>query len=103
MLLYYIILGETISHLLTQWFVGESDGRTRAEIDAELANNPLWVQIVTHRVFALIFVSTVSLKDIFKTHLEELRGLSYFFLVIVFLLIFLLLLELIEDQKNGNT
>ena len=36
MLLYYIILGETIGHLMTQMIVGESNGRTQEEMDAAL-------------------------------------------------------------------
>ena len=36
MLLYYIILGETIGHLMTQMIVGESNGRSQEEMDAAL-------------------------------------------------------------------
>ena len=55
------------------------------------------------RVTTILFVSFISLKFIFKTHLEELRGLSYFFLAVVFLLIFLLLLDFLDEQKNEET
>ena len=40
----------------------------------------------------------MSLKFIFKTHLEELKAVSYFFLVLVFTLIVLLFVELIKDD-----
>ena len=59
---------------------------------------PRWAQILSSRLTALFFVSTVSLKFIFKTHLEELKAVSYFFLALVFTLIVLLLVELIKDD-----
>ena len=40
MLLYYIFLGETISHLVRQGFLGETQGRTEAEMETELVNEP---------------------------------------------------------------
>ena len=42
MLLYYIILGETIGHLFTQYFVGEAEGRTQEQMDEDLKLQPVW-------------------------------------------------------------
>lgn len=42
MLLYYIILGETISHLFTQYFVGAAEGRTQEQMDEDLKLQPMW-------------------------------------------------------------
>ena len=57
--------------------------------------------MISNRITALIFVSLISLRFIFKTHLEELKGVSYFFLGIVFLLISLLLVELLQDKGEN--
>ena len=42
MLLYYIVLGETINHLFTQYFVGNADGRTQEQMDEDLKLQPMW-------------------------------------------------------------
>lgn len=42
MLLYYIILGETISHLWMQFFVGNADGRTHQEMHEALKEQAWW-------------------------------------------------------------
>ena len=78
-------------------FLGEGGHSSEAEMYEELAKEPMWVQVMSHRITSLLIVSLISLKFIFKTHLEELRGASYFFLVVVFILIFMLMLELIAD------
>ena len=50
---------------------------------------------------SIFFVGTLSLAFIFKKSLEELKSVSYAFLVIVMLFVALLLVELIrDDQKN---
>ena len=50
---------------------------------------------------SIFFVGTLSLAFIFKKSLEELKSVSYAFLVIVMLFVALLLVELVrDDQKN---
>ena len=96
MLLYYIMLGDTISHLILQGFVGGTAGRTTEEMNTALSNEPMWTQVVASRMASILFVGALSLMFIFKRHLEELKEVTYVLLVVVFLFITLLLTMLMK-------
>ena len=54
--------------------------------------------MLANRTTAILFVGTLSLLFIFKRHLEELKGVSYLFITVVFLFVTLLFVELMRDD-----
>ena len=54
--------------------------------------------MLCNRATMVLLVGTISLSFIFKTHLEELRELSYVFLSAVGLFITLFFVELMRDK-----
>ena len=100
MILYYIILGSTISKLFAQLIIPGTTAKTLPQIELDLKNEPWWAQVISHRITAILTVGSISLIFVFKKHLKELKGISYIFLTVVVLFISLLLTELL---KEGGT
>ena len=97
MILYYIIIGDTISQLFAQLLLEDAVGKNHDDIKIELSNQPWWSQLISHRTTAILAVGGISFIFIFKRHLEELKSISYVFLTVVFLFIALLWVELYKD------
>ena len=72
---------------------------TVAEIEHEIGEYPWWVQVACNKSTAICFVGMLQLFVIFKKQLEELKAVSYIFIVIVFLFLTLLFSELMTDGK----
>jgi len=102
MVLYYIIISNTISMLFAQLVISGNSERTQEEIQTDLGNLPWWAQVVSNRTTALLLVGSLSLLFIFKKHLQELKNLSYVFLTVVFLFIALILVELFRETGTDK-
>ena len=98
MILYYIILGDTMGHLFAQTFVKGSLGKQPAELKTEVAKEAWYAQMFAHRSFSVIIIGIASLLMIYKRHLGELKSISYVFLTVVGLFITLMVMELSRDD-----
>ena len=90
MVMYYIIIGDTVSKLCAQAFVEGSVTMTVEERKDGLESESWLIQVLSHRTTTILFVGSISLLFIFKRKLEELKSVSYVFFCILFLFITLL-------------
>jgi len=98
MILYYIILGETMGHLFAQIFVEGSLGKQVKEVKSEVGDAAWYAQMLASRSFSVMLIGIFSLLLIFKSHLGELKSISYVFLTVVGLFITLMVMELSRDD-----
>ena len=94
MVLYYIIIGDTIGNIFSHFFVNKDALKTRGEAQQDLKSESVWTQIVSHRSFWILTVGAVLLSIIFMRQLRELKVISYIFMMIMLLFLGLLSLEL---------
>ena len=94
MVLYYIIIGDTIGNIFSHFFVNKDALTTRGEAQQDLKSESVWTQIVSHRSFWILTVGAVLLSIIFMRQLRELKVISYIFMMIMLLFLGLLSLEL---------
>ena len=97
-IMYYIIIGDTVSSFAEQTLIGPAEGKTVSQVEAELDEYPSWVKIACSKQAAIILAGLVQLGVIFKRQLEELKIVSYIFLALVFSFIVLLFSELMTDS-----
>ena len=94
--MYYIIIGDTLSALTTQALI-PSEGLSAQELEVELSNFPPLTRMLCNRAFGICLVGIFQLKIIFKRQLEELKIVSYIFMALILLFIVLLLSEVGSD------
>ena len=93
--MYYIIIGDTMSSLATQALIVPAEGKSLEEIQSELGEYPWWIQIICSKVTMIACVGIILLSVIFKKQIEELKFVSYVFMGIVIVFICLLITELV--------
>lgn len=94
-IMYYIIIGDTMSSLTTQALIVPAEGKSFDQIQSELDEYPWWIQIVCSKVTMIACVGIILIAVIFKKQIEELKFVSYLFMGIVIVFICLLVTELV--------
>ena len=103
MIMYYMIIGDTLANLWAQAVIPGTRARSNEEIKEDLLEQPWWAQILAARAFSIIVVGAVALYFVFKKRLEEMKDLSYVFLIVVGLFVALLMVELSRGAKETTT
>ena len=93
--MYYILMGETMSSLVTQALIVPAEGKSLEQIQSEMEEYPWWIQIICSKVTMIAGVGLILFGVIFKKQIEELKFVSYLFICIVIVFISLLVTELV--------
>ena len=90
LVMYYIIIGDTVSTLLRQALLDTVEGGVEVEevaVEAELDDESTFTNILCSKTFVVLTVGAFLTLIIFKRHIQELKVVSYFFIGIVFLFV----------------
>ena len=98
--LYYIIIGETIANVIASFFFDSDVNKSQSEMKELLKLEPAWTQILAHKAATIIFVGILLLSVIFMRKLRELKQLSYIFMAVMVLFFGLFIAELFINGGN---
>jgi len=101
-LLYYIIIGETVSTLSRQVLTNAAEGKSFAQLERELQEYPWLTQVATSKMTGIIIVGTVHISAIFKRQLHELRCMSYMLAAIGLVFVSCVVSQLLMDRASGR-
>ena len=59
LIMYYILVGDTLSSFAEQGLIGPAEEKTVAQVDAEIEDYPGWVQIACSKQAAILLAGTV--------------------------------------------
>ena len=101
--LYYVIIGDTLGSISAHFFVNIEANMTQKEVKALMKNESFWVQLLSHRATSVLIVGAALLSIIFMRQLSELREIAYIFIGVMVLFIGMLLVELLSAGGEGIT
>ena len=97
-IMYYMLLGETLSSLCTQILIAPAEEKSLGEVPNEVDEYPFWQQVACSKHSAILLVGLSQFFIIFKRQLSELKIISYIFLGLTIGFIALLFSELMTDS-----